>query len=221
MFIQLHPSMILINGFLMFLIGGYMFVSIGDPLLGDFTYKKFNKIITWILWYGSLLMVIEITITYNRHWITFKENHIYVPSDWRFKRNRQQYRVEVCYNNIADVSFIRSTKSSKNKTIQEESFNPLYHQYMVLHLRNGRKERIKLDFYSKKQKVKILEELERRLIYCGNNIDLTNAKESLRKLGMFGAKLVMDIVEKYDRKKINKKSNAKKQKDEESETTNQ
>lgn len=211
-FVQLHPSIIFMNCFFLFLMSICISSLIEDPLMNSLKYKNFDRITTLILWYLSFLIVIWIGITYNRHWITFKEKHIYVPSDWRMKRNCQQHRVEVDYENIVDISFIRSTKSSKNKTIQEETLNPFYHQYMVLHLKNGRKERIKIDFYSKKQKANILEELKRRLEYCGNDIDLTNARESLQNLGMFGATFAIDIAEKQDQKKCEKTQSKKKKK---------
>lgn len=207
-FIQLHLSMIISNCFLLFLIGGSI-ISFISPF-SSFTYKNLDRRTTLIIWFFSLIVVVWIGITLNHHWITFNTDHIYVPFDWRIKRNRQQYRVEVKYEDIMDVSFIRSTKSSKNTTIQEESSKPTYHQYMVLLLKNGRKERIKIDWYSKKQKVKILEELKKRLEYCGNNIDLTQAQEILKNLGMTGPKFVLDIAEKRDQKKQEKKIKAKK-----------
>lgn len=205
-FIQLHVTMILINCFFLIIVSAAIIVRIKYSLISDYTYKNLNKITTLILWYFSLLIVIWGGITYNRHWITFRENHIYVPSDWRIKNNRQQHRVMVRYHDIVDISFIRDTKSSTNKTIQVENLNPLYHQYMVLHLRNKRKEKIKIDWYSKKQKVKILEELKRRLEHCGNNVDLAQAQAMLKNLGMFGAKFAIDIAEKSDKKKAKAKS---------------
>ena len=201
-FIQLHPIMIFLNCFFLVIIGGNIIFIIIDPLMNSFTYsyQNFDRITTVILRFVSVPIATWIAIPYYHHWITFSENHIYVPCDWRIKRNRQQHKVKVEYENIIDVSFMRSTKSSKNKPIQEESLNPFYHQYMVLHLKNGRKERIKIDFYSKKQKVKILEELRKRLEYCGNKIDFTSARESLKNLGRYGAKFFMDIADKNKEK---------------------
>ena len=209
-FIQSHLVLIFINCFFLFLllIGVWALIDpsiVKLPKVGT----GIKKIIVLVLYYIGLLYISWIGITYNHHWITFREEHIYVPSDWRIKRNRRQYRVEVKYENIVDISFIRSTKNSKNKTIQEESSRPFYHQYLVLYLKNGRKEKILVDYYTKKQKLKILEELKRRLEYCKNDIDLTNAQETLQNLGMFGVKFYMDISEKYDEKKRKKKEKRK------------
>lgn len=206
-FIQLHPILILlINGIFLFFVVGGIVVLIRYPLLEGLPVGTgIKKNIVLVLYPIALLYISWIGITYNHHWITFREEHIYVPSDWRIKRNRRQYRVEVKYENIVDISFIRSTKNSKNKTIQEESSRPFYHQYLVLYLKNGRKEKILVDYYTKKQKLKILEELKRRLEYCKNDIDLTNAQETLQNLGMFGVKFYIDISEKYDEKKRKKK----------------
>ena len=151
------------------------------------------------------LLVVWFAIINNRHWITFHEDHIYVPCDWRLKSDQQQHRVNVKYEKVTEVSFVRTIKSSKNKTIQAESLHPFYHLYMVLHLVNGRKERIKIDRYSKKQRKKILEELKLRLEACGKNIDLTSAYSSLNELGMFGAKFAIDLSEKIDKKTKDKK----------------
>ena len=84
---------------------------------------------------------------------------------------------------------------------------------MVLHLKNKRKEKIKIDWYSKKQKVKILEELKRRLEHFGNDIDLAQAQAMLKHLGIFGAKVAIDIAEKYDKKKAKVKSGKRSKKD--------
>lgn len=200
-FIQLHPILMLMNSIVIFFVLGGISIAIRDPLYSfAYTGNTLIDIGKTILSYMGFLLFAWIGITYNHHWITFSENHIYVPCDWRMKGNRLQHKVKVEYEKIIDVSFMRSTKSSKNKPIQEESLNPFYHQYMVLHLKNGRKERIKIDFYSKKQKGKILEELRKRLEYCGNKIDFTSARESLKHLGRYGAKFFMDIADKNKEK---------------------
>ncbi len=184
-FIQLHLSMIFINCFFLFLVSCSIIVRIKYPLMGDYTYKNFNEITTLILWYFSLLIVIWIGIKENHHWIVFKEKEIYVPNDLRLRCNKRQFKVVVRYDDILDISFITSRKNSKGKTIRDESSQPFApsHHYLVIQKKNNRKERILLDYYSKKQKIKILEELERRLKYSKNLIDLTKARELLESLG--------------------------------------
>ena len=51
-----------------------------------------------------------------------------------------------------------------------------------------------------------------RLEYCGNNIDLTQAQETLKNLGMFGAVWAVVFSEKQDQKKQKKKEKRKNQK---------
>jgi len=158
-----------------------------DPLLENQPKIKggYGRIIAVFLWYVGLLYAIWLCLTENHHWIVFKEDLIYVPSDLKLKFNRRQFRVVVNYNDILDLSFITSKKNSKNKTIRDESSQTfaLRHHYLVILKKNKKKERILLDYYSKKQKFKILEELERRLEDCGNLIDTTNARTQLEKLG--------------------------------------
>ena len=87
-FIQLHPIFILLlNGFLLLCIVGGIIIFIRYPLLEGLPKVRtgIKKNIVLILYPIVLIYISWVFITYNHHWITFREKYIYVPSDWRIK----------------------------------------------------------------------------------------------------------------------------------------
>lgn len=205
-FFQLHPVMILQNVFFLFAISDIVCIIIIDPFMDSILRIPDNpkKIIIIILYYLAFLYFCWMAITANHNWISFNRNYLYVPSDWRMKKNRKQFQVKVNYEDIENVSFIRRTKNSKNKEIQEESIRQFYHHYLVLFLKNGKKEHILLDYYTKKQKAKITDELLTRLNTYDKNLDRAEIFNALNNLGMFGVCYIIDIAEKDEKKRIKK-----------------
>ncbi len=160
-----------------------------------------------------LVVALYMILGYFLHRIVFNEEHVYVPHSFRPKKYRLQHTVKIKYTEIIDILFIRAIKNSKNKVVVGEDTIPFYHQYMLITLRSGKKERILVDFFSKKQKRKILNELNKRMQNCGNIIDITSAKESLEKLKMACSGLYVGIMDSTGRKK-NKKIKDNKKTDE-------
>ena len=205
-FIQLHPIMVLINFFSLLMIIGFVVLVFIDPLMEKLLggWKGIHSVLLFIVGYLSFLYFCWIVITINHNWIVFKEGYLYVPSDLRRVRNRRQHQVKVNYEEIENISFIRRTTNSKNKNIQDEQSNPFYHHYLVLFLKNGKKECFLVDYYTKKQKIKIMKEIINRAMVHGNYIDIAEVEEKLKSLGMFGSRFIIDIAEKDEKKRIKK-----------------
>ena len=201
-FFQLHPVLLfLVDGFVLVEIVAWVIILLIDPFLNTLKLDGFMNIITVGIYHLAILVLIWYLIISNYHWICFKENCIYVPRDLRRKTNRRQHKIELKYEDIQDITFERSIKSSTNKKIYDETLRPFYHQYLVLVLKSGKKERIFIYYYTKRQKIKILQELNKRIEDLGNKINFSQAKKSLDELGMFGVKFIIDIGEKHKKKK--------------------
>ena len=206
LFIQLHPIMLLINLFSFLMIIGFVVLVFLDPLMENLLggWKGVHNVLLLIVSYLAFLYFCWIVITINHNWIVFKERYLYVPSDLRRVRNRRQHQVKVNYEEIENISFIRRITNSKNNNIQEEQSNPFYHHYLVLFLKNGKKECVLVDYYTKNQKAKIMKEIINRAMLYGNYIDIAEVKEKLKSLGMFGSRFIIDIAEKDEKKRIKK-----------------
>lgn len=205
-FVQCHPVMIfVVNPFFIMVLCWGLFYIIQDPLLNSF-YGNFHdsinakRILLLLATWGGFLVFSLSCIQLNHHWVSFNKEFIFVPFDCRTKQSRIQYTVKVKYQDIKEIYFERSTKSSKNTTIKGER-RRFYHQYLVLILESGRKEKILLDYFTKKQKHKILYEIDNRMKIVDKELDLTRAKETLTSIGSFGWGMIIDISEQIDKKK--------------------
>ena len=205
-FFQLSPLLtIVMNGALIgVMIGGLSVLTIPslhkDFIINDEGVYDFSSFLRIAIFFAGVIYAAVLFVQYNNHWIDFNIEHINVPFDFRAKRNRIQYKVEIRYDYIMEVYFERSVKSSKGKVIEEERMRPFYHQYLVLVLRNGKREKIMVDYFTNQQKKKILYELVSRVETFGGKIDLTNAEKSLFKLKGFGVRSIMDVSDRLGRK---------------------
>jgi len=210
-FIQLHPIWIFIEIFYLLCFIVWIRHILIDPLMNTIVWNKNRplwireKWITLPIWYLGLPYLFFEVLAISLHRIEFDKKFIFAPSEIRTKANRRQFKVKVEYDEIVDIDFQRSTKSSKNTKISEESRRAFYHHYLVLKTRNGKTERILLDYFTKKQKYKILEELNNRLKNCENGLDLEKAKKSLENLGMFGVVGIINLSENKKKRKNEKK----------------
>lgn len=178
---------------------------VGAILEPTFLIDKYDhKWLGWgltISYYIALCVLVCVPIIYMRHRIMFKRNDIFVPCQWSGLADRVQYKFNVRYADIADIRFIRSVKNSIGGTIRDLGADSFYHHYIEFLLKDGIKQRIWITYFSKKQKIKILEETEKRLRYCGNDIDLTEARKSLEELKPFGRAYIRDMDENWANKK--------------------
>ena len=89
--------------------------------------------------------------------------------------------MSVSYKDIIDFKIIKSANNSKNEIINSRDPSSfVLKSYLELKLRNGDKQRAYILFFTKKQWIKIVDELNRRLIAVGNNIELPSTAEMIK-----------------------------------------
>ena len=138
-------------------------------------------------WWIDLIILIALVyiflniLSFAKHRIVFDEKKIFVPGDWQGRNIKVQYKMSVSYKDIIDFKIIKSANNSKNETITANVLSSgVLKPYLELTLRNGDKQRAYILFFTKKQRVKIIDELKRRLIAVGNNIELPSTAEMIK-----------------------------------------
>lgn len=97
--------------------------------------------------------------------IVLNENHIYANSDGLTLRERIQYETRINYSDISNVDIIKSENNSLGKKIRKRWISSnVKKNYLRFKLRNGSYNYICIDYYSKKQVSKLLNEITKRIL---------------------------------------------------------
>ena len=115
---------------------------------------------------GFLLFGFEL-LRMIRQVIILKENEIYVPEEWGMSDEKFQYEVSVLYTEIEYV-FLRETTCDSNNKPVKRYWITLPNLYFVMRCKNGKEKSINFLYYSKKCRIKIIDEIINRAKLCGN-----------------------------------------------------
>lgn len=145
-----------------------------------------NRIISnrnwWLiaLIFIAMIYILSNILSFAKHRIVLDDKKIFTPGDWQGKSHKVQYKTTVKYEDIIDLKIITSTKNSKNKTITASvPSSYVLKPYLEFTLKNGNKQRIFIQFFTKKQWAKIIDEIKLRIINVGNNIEIQNTLEMI------------------------------------------
>ena len=116
---------------------------------------------------GSLLFGFELLKTI-RQVIVLKDNEIYVPEEWGMSDGRFQHEVCCPYNEIDHMYFRETTNDSNNKPVPRYWIT-LPKFYLVLCCKNGKEKSINILFFTKKVRIRIIDEIINRAKLHGNN----------------------------------------------------
>ena len=103
-----------------------------------------------------------------RQVIILKDDEIYVPEEWGMSDEKFQYEVSVLYTEIEYV-FLRETMCDSNNKPVKRYWITLPNLYFVMRCKNGMEKSINILFYSKKCRIKIIDEIINRAKLSGNN----------------------------------------------------
>ena len=118
--------------------------------------------------------------------ISLREKEIYTYGDMMMKFEKVQYKCSIKYVDIQNIAIIASTKNSKNQQIPARSFSismPI--KYMEFLLINGDKQRIAINYYTKKQIIKMLGYINTNMQFTGSGNAL-NIDEIMKDWYTFG-----------------------------------
>lgn len=149
-FFQLH----IIYIFLILLI--FLFALIGLYSLYIGIVEKFTFLIIFGLIFFSMISI-NIFMSAYYH-ITFTEDHIYISGELLSRSERTQFRDLIEYKEISDIKVVIDTKNSKNKPFPwyvSSRYTP--RTYFEFTLNNGKRKRMYIMFFSKKQRIKMVD----------------------------------------------------------------
>lgn len=149
---------------------GVVYCSISVFIKNEKTLTNYIAIFGGIV--GVLLFGFEL-LKMVRQVIILNDNEIHVPEEWGMTDEKFQYEVSVSYNEIEHV-FLRETTCDSNNNPVKRYWVTLPNFYFVMCCKNGEEKSINILFYSKKCRIKIIDEIINRAKLHGN--DFTDEK---------------------------------------------
>ena len=149
---------------------GVVYCSISVFIKNEKTLINYIAIFGGIV--GFLLLGFEL-LRMVRQVIILNDNEIYVPEEWGMSDEKFQYEISVSYNEIERV-FLRETTCDSNNNPVKRYWITLPNLYFVMCCKNGKEKSINILFYSKKCRIKIIDEIINRAKLHGN--DFTDEK---------------------------------------------
>ncbi len=138
-------------------------------------------IIACIFFFGFLLLIEFIRLEHNNIHLTSEK--IYMNDDWQKKKNKIQFYAEVKFVDIESIDIIWMNKNSQGKPIQSRLVSAIIQKpYLSIMKKNGKVVNFFIMYISKKDIVKLVNEIRRRMHKMGNNIDIIGKDEVLLKL---------------------------------------
>lgn len=102
--------------------------------------------------------------------INLRKNFIYTFGDMLPKFERIQYKCFVNYSDIKSIAIIASEKNSKNQRIKSKWVSSsMPKKYLEFSLVNGKNSRMCINYYTKRQIVKMLNYINHNMNECGNS----------------------------------------------------
>lgn len=128
-----------------------------------------NSTLEWIYLISAILGLAFISylfIKMAKNRIILKSTEIFVPANWGNKKSKIQYETKISYKEIQNIFMISSYKNSINQKT-EWVFIPM--PYIVFDCSDNKQKAINVYYYSKKQIIKIIDEIRIRAKNLGNN----------------------------------------------------
>ena len=120
-------------------------------------YEYIISILAILLFGYQLIRLMKFRIVLNK-------NYIYANSDGLSLRERVQYETQINYSDILNVDIVKSEKNSLGKKIKKRWISSnVKKTYLRFKLKNGDYNYICVDYYSKKQVSKLLNEITKRM----------------------------------------------------------
>ena len=117
-----------------------------------------NYKMLWMIVVFIVIMYIFLELEHNC--IIFKERYIYAPDDWLWAMDRKiQYKTIVKYEEIESVNIISNYENSSGKEVL--TIIPITH--LEFNCKNGKVKRIFITYFTKRQRAKILNEIQQRM----------------------------------------------------------
>lgn len=182
-FWQLFCFMFLATFITCFIVGVKLIIGIVYNGLGENITDKIISVILLILYFTATLLILKLFVRLEHNNIHLTNEKIYMNDDWNNKENRIQYYSEVKFADIESIDIIWSVKNSKGKLIESMLFSTLVEKpYLSIKTRNGETINFFVMYISKKDLIKIINEIRCRMKNVGNKIDIIKDEEVYLKI---------------------------------------
>lgn len=160
------------------LLFGIVSANIGFDISNSIVYA----LIMFLYFTGVALIFLEF-LALERNNIHLDSEKIYMKKDWNTKKNRIQYYSEVRYSDISDIDIIWTNKDSQGKTIRSAMMSSYVEKpYLAITIHNGKTINFFIMYISKKDVVRLVNEIKVRMINVGNATEIPNNEVLLSKL---------------------------------------
>ena len=156
-----------------FCVAAFNFVAfivafVGMSLAGVNEYPLYMWIFTEILWLIGTIMCPYEFINMESYTIFLDGNRVWMNGEIRPKEFKTQYKASVQMNEIREVSFVRTNRNSRNKSIKRPPQAYAIKRYLVFKKANGKEVWMNVSHYTDDYLAKILAELILRITNSSN-----------------------------------------------------
>lgn len=166
-----------------FIVGVQLIVGIINNGLGESVTDIVLSIILLILYFVATFLILKVFVRLEHNNIYFTNEKIYMNDDWNNKKNKIQYYSEVKFTDIDSVDIIWTKKDSKGKTIRSRLVSAFVEKpYLSIKCKNGEVVNFFVMYISKKDVIKIINEIRICMKNVKNDVDIIHEEEALLKL---------------------------------------
>lgn len=166
-----------------FIVGVQLIVGIINNGLGVDVTDKIISIFLLVLYFTATFLILKVFVRLEHNNIHFTNEKIYMNDDWNNKKNKIQYYSEVKFTDIDSVDIIWTKKDSKGKTIRSRLVSAFVEKpYLSIKCKNGKVVNFFIMYISKKDVIKIINEIRICMKNVKNDVDIIHEKEALLKL---------------------------------------
>lgn len=166
-----------------FIVGVQLVIGIINNGIGTHTTDKIVSVILLILYFIATLLILNLFIRFEHNNIHLTNEKIYMNDDWNNKKNKIQYYSEVKFVDIESVDIIWTKKNSRGKTIKSRLVSALVEKpYLSIKTKNGEVTNFFIMYVSKKDVIRIINEIGCRMKNVGNDIDIIKDDEAYLKI---------------------------------------
>jgi len=165
------------------IVGVQLVVGVINNGLGASVTDKIISIFLLTLYFIAILLILKLFIRFEHNNIHLTNEKIYMNDDWNNKKNKIQYYSEVKFIDIESIDIIWTKKNSKGKTIRSRFVSSMVEKlYLSIKCKNGKVVNFFIMYISKKDVIRIINEIRCRMKIIGNDIDIIKDDEAYTKI---------------------------------------
>lgn len=166
-----------------FIVGVRLVIGIIRNGLGEHTADIIISIVLLILYFTATFLILRLFIRLEHNNIHLTNEKIYMKDDWNNKKNKIQYDSEVRFVDIESVDIIWTKKNSKNESIRSRLISSFVEKpYLSIRNKKGEVINFCVMYVSKKDVVKMIDEVRIRMKNVGNDTNILKEDEVLIKM---------------------------------------